>query len=180
LELMLVDNDESFARDLEETFPEVAWRVAPDEIAAAEIAGRAVLDGVVIELGARAGWRLVEQLEAPVLVLADDLRLALVIEAQRRGVELSVKSHAKVAVEAFCRRLRTSERHQVRELAAAHGLTVQEHRVLELHARGLDQPVIAAALGITKRTVRAHLAAVRRKCRVLSSADLRGLVARES
>jgi DNA-binding CsgD family transcriptional regulator len=76
-------------------------------------------------------------------------------------------------VDAFCGRLRDSERFRLIKLAEARGLTDREREVFQLFAGGLDQQTIATELEIARRTVRAHLASIRTKCRLTSSADLR-------
>jgi DNA-binding CsgD family transcriptional regulator len=106
-----------------------------------------------------------------VLVLVDDW-LSLVVEAHKRGVEISYKSHWETAIDAFCGRVRGSLRCRVRRIGEEGGLTARELEVLRWFAGGLDQQAIAARRGIARRTVRAHLASIRMKCRVTSSSDL--------
>jgi DNA-binding NarL/FixJ family response regulator len=182
LELMLVDDDEPFARKLAAAFGDVRWHVVTDEIAAARIAAETFLDGAVLDLratGEGPGWRVADRLDAPVLVLLHD-HLPLVIEAQKRGVEISFKAHWETAVDAFCGRLRACARSRVGLVARTRGLTAREREVFQLFAGGLDQQTIATELEIARRTVRAHLASIRTKCRLTSSADLRLLVRQEA
>jgi DNA-binding NarL/FixJ family response regulator len=183
LELMLVDDDEPFALKLAAAFGDVRWHIATNEIAVARIAAETFLDGAVLDLratGEERGWGIADRLDAPVLVLLHDHHLPLVIEAQRRGVEISFKNHWETAVDAFCGRLRACARSRVGLVARTRGLTAREREVFQLFAGGLDQQTIATELEIARRTVRAHLASIRTKCRLTSSADLRLLVRQEA
>lgn len=181
LELILVTGVETLARALEAEFSDVHWLVATGKAAAATSPAQTLLDrdGAVLDLESTSehlGWKIARAFDGPVLILVDDARPELVISAQQHGVELSYTSHWKTAVDAFRRRLQGSARFRVKQVAADHGLTAQERRVLDLFAGGFDRQAISAELQIAKRTVRAHLASIRDKCGAPSSAHLRELV----
>jgi DNA-binding CsgD family transcriptional regulator len=76
-----------------------------------------------------------------------------------------------VAVSMRLHRVETSETGLSRELTEAFDITPSEHRVLELLERGLTNPEIAVALGISANTVRNLLVSAFRKLDVSRRAE---------
>lgn len=56
------------------------------------------------------------------------------------------------------------------EQAAFNSVTAREKEVLSLVAEGLDNPAVAAELGLSRITVQNHRAAIRRKLGITSEA----------
>ena len=184
----LVDDDAMHLRALALLLRSVGFHVETFDSAEAFLAGRidspgcAVLD---LHMPGGGGLELQEALAQapdplPVIILTGQGNVPASVRAMKRGAidfltkpvvgdELIDAVRRAVAFD----QTKRAERHQLRQLRARYEtLTPREREVFALVVRGLLNKQIAAALGTSERTVKAHRANVMEKMQVKSVAEL--------
>lgn len=169
-DLLLVEDSELFARMVVAAFADERWTTAMDIAEAADAIAEAEHDGLVVDLNLPGGtiWPILESLRAarptvPVLVLTGSEEPDAVNRAQQLGVEIGYKSAWRAVISSFLGRVEETLNVRVKRFAARHHLSPRETEVLGRYVEDYSRSEIAARLGISERTLRAHFEAVLRK-----------------
>jgi len=184
----VVDDDASFLRAISRRLEAAGFQVAAFDSAEAFLTRRSDLPGCAVldlRMPGAGGLELQEALSRskeplPVIFLTGHGDVSSSVRAMKRGAvdfltkpvdgdELVEAVRRAIAVDAQVR----AQRRTVRDLRARYErLTPRERQVFALVARGLANKQIAAELGTSERTVKAHRAQVMEKTGATSVADL--------
>jgi FixJ family two-component response regulator len=189
IRVALIEDEESVRQALSFQLRTAGFEVTPYSAAEdlLEVADAKVFDCVVadIYLPRMNGLQLQEELNrtiphASIVFITGHGDLSLGMHAMRKGavdfLEKPIDDHAllsSIARGANLSRQRRAQRLQLIELEELkHSLTSREREVFGLITSGLLNKQVAAELGTTERTVKAHRASVMNKMRADSIADL--------
>jgi RNA polymerase sigma factor (sigma-70 family) len=186
--VFVVDDDISVRESLELLILSAGWQ--PETFASAEdFLGRSRIDGpscLVLDVtlpnlnGLDLQRRIVDRVDMPIIFITGYGDVPTTVQAMKAGaVEFLTKplsfDELQKAISQAVERSRTSRAHEaeLRFLRDCHAsLTPREREIMALVVAGLLNKQIAAELGISEITVKAHRGRVMRKMRVDSLADL--------
>lgn len=184
----VVDDDPSFLQAISRRLEAAGFDVEPFTSAEAFLARRSDFEGcavVDLKLGGLSGLELQEALVGtadplPVIFLSGHGDVHSSVRAMKRGAvdfltkpvsgdDLVDAVRRAIALDASAR----AERRTLREVRSRHErLTPREREVFTLVARGMLNKQIAAELGTSERTIKAHRARVMEKMSAQSVTDL--------
>jgi len=192
----VVDDDPALRRSLRFLLESVGWKVrlfasAEDFLAVAAVPAQPCCLLLDIRMPAMSGLELQQVLrergiEMPIVFMTGHADVSMAVQAMKSGaadfIEKPFKDQAMLDVVAAAvrRSAQTLQEVQKRDGASAAlaGLSPREQEVARLVAQGQPNKLIAAALGISEKTVHIHRQHVMEKAGVSSAAELARLMLR--